>query len=176
MENILDVIFSRRSIRVFKHEDVPQSVLVDLLKAGMAAPSGSNSRPYEFVAVTDKAVLKSLQSQIPHGKYNAAAVICVLGNTAIAANESGYRYWVQDCAAATENILIAAAGLGLGTVWIGVYPKDVEMNIVRTALNIPEDVFPLNLIYIGYPNEDKPARTQYDETRVHWQTYRDTLK
>jgi nitroreductase len=175
MENILDVIYSRRSIRVFKHEDVPQAVLADLLKAAMAAPSASNSRPYEFVVIEDKTTLKTLQAKMPHGKYNAAAIICVLGNTAIAANESAYHYWVQDCTAATENILIAAAGLGLGTVWVGVYPKEIEMDIVRSVLGIPADVFPLNLIYLGYPNEDKAARTQYEEKRVHWNKYRDTL-
>jgi nitroreductase len=78
---------------------------------------------------------------------------------------------VQDCSAAVENILIAAAGLGLGTVWIGSYPKEDAMAIEREILGIPDSIFPLALIYVGYPDEERPARTQYEQSRVHWQKY-----
>jgi nitroreductase len=168
---ILDTIYSRRSIRIFDRRSVGKDILIDLLKAAMAAPSASNSRPWEFVVVTDKIILKELQSKIKYGKYNAPAAAIVCANLSIAKNESAYRFWVQDCSAATENLLIAAAGLGLGTVWVGAYPKEDVMQTLRDILEIPQDVYPLNIIYIGYPAEKKEARTQFEETRVHWEKY-----
>jgi nitroreductase len=171
MSNILDTIFLRRSIRVFDRRKVDQTVLIDLLKAGMAAPSASNSRPWEFILVTDEAILEKLQSSLAYGKYNRPAAAVVCANLSIAKNESAYRFWVQDCSAASENILIAAAGMGLGTVWIGAYPKEDVMQTLREILDIPEDIYPLNIIYIGYPAEDKDARTQFEESRVHWNRY-----
>ncbi len=78
---------------------------------------------------------------------------------------------MQDCSAATENLLIAAAGMDMGTVWIGSYPKDDVMDTLRSILGIPEDVFPLSLVYVGYPAEEVYPRTQYSEDRVHWEKY-----
>jgi len=77
------------------------------------------------------------------------------------------RYWVQDCSAATENLLLAATALGLGAVWLGVHPREERVNPIRKVLNIPENIVPLNLISIGHPAEEKEPRTQYDELRVH---------
>lgn len=171
MVDILDTIFKRRSIRVYERKPVEKEKLTDLLKAAMAAPSGSNSRPWEFVAITDGKTLEKLRSTLKYANYNAPAAVVVCGNLAIAQNESAYRYWVQDCSAATENLLIAAAGMGLGTCWTASYPKEDVMKFLRDTLDIPEDVFPLNLIYIGYPAEEKKPRTQYDGNRVHWEKY-----
>ena len=171
MADILDIIKKRRSIRVYQREKVDEELLIKLLQAGMAAPSASNSRPWEFVVVTDEALLAELRSKLQYGKMKAPAAIIVLGNLQIAEKESSVRFWVQDCAAATQNILIAAAGMGLGTVWIGAYPKEDVMSAIREILDIPENVQPLSLIYVGYPAEDKEPRTQYDEQRVHWQKY-----
>ncbi len=171
MEKILDVIFKRRSIRVFERSALEKETLVNLLQAAMAAPSASNSRPWEFVLVTDEAILTQLRAKIKYGKFNAPAVIVVCANLAIAQNESAYRFWVQDCSAATENVLIAAAGMGLGTCWVGAYPKEEEMHTLREILGIPEHIFPFSMIYVGYPAEEKPARTQYEDSRVHWQKY-----
>ncbi|MDO9546349.1 MAG: nitroreductase family protein [Pelolinea sp.] len=171
MENVLDLIFKRRSVRIFTKQKVEKETLIQLLQAAMAAPSASNSRPWEFVVITDKDTLSKLRSKLQYGKYNAAAAIVVCANLGIAANQSAYRFWVQDCSAATENILIAAAGMDLGTVWIGSYPKDNVMDILRETLAIPEDVFPLSLVFIGYPAEEVLPRTQYSEERVHWEQY-----
>ena len=93
------------------------------------------------------------------------------GNPSLAANPTARLFWVQDCSAAAENILIAAVGLGLGTVWIGVHPVDNFVKTVRAILSIPKKVTPLCIIYVGYPESEKPARTQYDEKRVHLQKY-----
>jgi nitroreductase len=171
MSKILDTICLRRSIRVFQRRKIDREILIDLLKAGMAAPSASNSRPWEFILITDEGLLEKLQSNLAYGKYNAPAAAVVCANLAIAKNDSAYRFWVQDCSAASENILIAAAGMGLGTVWIGAYPKEDVMQTLRDILEIPEDIYPLNIIYIGYPAEEKDARTQYEKERVHWNRY-----
>ena len=76
-------------------------------------------------------------------------------------------YWVQDCSAATENLLLAAVALNLGAVWLGVFPREERVAAVRRILTIPEAVVPLNLISIGHPAEAKEARTQFDAARVH---------
>jgi len=171
MDPRLDIIYRRRSIRIFERKEVEQELLEELLQAGMAAPSASNGQPWEFVVVTDAQKLEQLQSKLHYGKYNAPAAIAVLANLSIAKKESSFRFWIQDCSAATENILVAAAGLGLGSVWIGGYPKEDVTSLIHEILEIPENIHVLNLIYVGYPAEDKPARTQYEKERVHWQKY-----
>lgn len=171
METILDIIQKRRSIREYQNKEVSSELLEKLLRAAMAAPSARNSKPWEFVVVTEKATLDKLRANLQYGNHNAPAAIAVLGNLKIASSESSTRFWVQDCSAAVENILIAAAGLGLGTVWIGSYPKEDVMKIEREILGIPPDLFVLALIYVGYPAEEVPPRTQYEAGRVHWEKY-----
>jgi nitroreductase len=171
MENILDIIFKRRSIRKFQEKEVKAEILQQLLQAAMAAPSANNGMPWEFVAINEKPIMEQLRAKMKYGNYNAPAALMVLGNLNIAQSKSSQKFWVQDCTAAVENILIAAAGLGLGTVWIGSFPKEDVMQLEREILGIPEDIMPLALIYVGYPAENPPARTQYEESRVHWQKY-----
>ncbi len=171
MTEIIDYIFKRRSIRSYTDQPVEEHTLTILLQAAMAAPSAVNSQPWEFVVVTDPAVLDRLRQRIQFGQYNAQAIIAVCGSQAVANNDAGRTYWIQDCSAALENILIAAAGLGLGSVWVGVYPEEGKIQTVRQVLHIPDTVTPLGLVYLGYPAENQPPRTQYDEQKVHWQQY-----
>ena len=171
MPTILEIIFKRRSIRQYQDRPVARELLIDLLRAAMAAPSAVNKQPWEFVVVTQKEPLAELQAVLPYGKYNAPAAIVVCGAPAMAQNEPTGSYWVQDCSAATENLLVAAAGLGLGSVWTGVYPVASRVQEVQRALGLPEGVIPLGVVLVGYPAEDKPARTQYREERVHWERY-----
>jgi nitroreductase len=162
MENVLDLIFKRRSVRIFSKKSVEKETLTKLLQAAMAAPSASNSRPWEFIAISDPETLEELRKSLKYGKYNAPAAIVVCANLDLAQNESALRFWAQDCSAATENILIAAAGMDLGTV---------VMQIEREILGIPDNVTPLSLVYVGYPAEEPQPRTQYDAQRVHWDKY-----
>ena len=172
MTEILDYIFKRRSIRSYTGQPVERQTLIQILQAGMAAPSAVNSQPWEFVVVTDPDILASLRQRIMFGQYNAPAIIAVCGSPDVATNSAGRTYWIQDCSAAMENIHIAAAGLGLGSVWVGVYPEEEKVKDVRQVLNIPDTVIPLGLAYLGYPAETQPARTQYDEKKVHWEQYK----
>lgn len=165
----IDVIFARRSIRKYIDRPVSQEDLRRLLEAAMAAPSSRDRKPWEFVAVTGRETLDRLAEAHPHGKMlaGAGAAVAVCGRPDISPD-----YWVQDCSAATENLLVAAAALGLGAVWLGVHPREDRTAAVRQVLGIPEEIPVLSLVSIGHPAEEKEPRTQYDETRVHrekWQ-------
>jgi nitroreductase len=171
MPEIIDTILSRRSIRQFTAEPVEQETLVLLLKAAMSAPTACNSQPWEFIVVTEPETLAEIREKFLFARYNAPAAIVVCGNIGIANSSAGREHWVQDCSAATENILIAAAGMGLGAVWIGVYPYPSKIKPVSEILGIPENVTPLSMVYVGHPAEAKEPRTQYNEHRVYWQCY-----
>jgi nitroreductase len=163
-EGLIETILSRRSIRKYTSEPVDERDLKALLEAAMAAPSASNRKPWHFVVVTDRGTLDRLADSHGYGKmlHDAPLCIAVCGD----ANKSE-RFWVQDCSAATENLLLAATALGLGAVWLGVHPSRERVAAMKEILGIPEGVTPLNLISIGHPAEEKEPRTQYDEDRVH---------
>ena len=171
MNPTIETILRRRSIRKYTDQPVEPEKIELLLQAGMAAPTAMNCKPWEFVVVTEPERLAQFRSRLIFGNRNAPAVIVVCGNPSLAANPTARLFWVQDCSAAAENILIAAVGLGLGTVWIGVHPVANFIKTVRQIVGLPRKVTPLCIIYVGYPEEEKPARTQYDEQRVHRQKY-----
>ena len=155
-------ILARRSIRAFTNEPVAEEQIRRLLEAAMAAPSGRNTKPWHFVVVTERETLNRLIFKNAASMLAQATLcICVCGEPAAS------EFWAQDGSAATENILLAATGMGLGSVWIGVHPNPAQERTVREVLGIPPHITPLNLIAIGHPAEEKPPRTQYDETRVH---------
>ncbi|MBN1977541.1 MAG: nitroreductase family protein [Anaerolineae bacterium] len=160
---LLQTIFSRRSIRKYTTEPVSKADIQTLLEAAMAAPSASNIKPWHFVVVTERETLDALADAHPHGKMLSQATLCI----AVCGDPDLSRYWEQDCSAATENLLVAAAALNLGAVWLGVHPRDDRIDFTRRILGIPETIAPLNLISIGHPAEEKEPRTQYDEARVH---------
>jgi nitroreductase len=169
--DIINCILNRRSIRQYTSQEVEHEKLILLLQAAMAAPTACNSQPWEFIVVTDQEILSQLQSILHSGNYNAPAAVAVCANLEIANNTAAKSFWEQDCSAATENLLLAAVGLGLGTVWIGVHPLPSVVHPVAKILKIPENVIPLNVVYVGYPAEAKNPRTQFNEHRVHWQQY-----
>ncbi|MCK4537875.1 MAG: nitroreductase family protein [Candidatus Krumholzibacteria bacterium] len=159
-----DNIFARRSVRKFIDKKVEASHMKTLLEAGMAAPSGRNLKPWHFVAITERKTLDLLAEAHPYGKmlFEATAAILVCGDIAVSPD-----YWIQDCSAATENILVAAAGSGLGSVWLGCHPREDRVAAIKNILGIPDEIGILSLIAIGHPGEKKEPRTQYEEKRVH---------
>ena len=171
MNPTLESIFNRRSIRKYTDQLVEPETLDLLLKAAMAAPSAMNCRPWEFVAITDPEILAQFRKRLIFGNRNAPAAILVCGNPSLSTNPAARLFWVQDCSAAAENILIAAVSLGLGTVWVGIHPVAQFVRVAQDIIGLPKHVTPLGLLYIGYPAEEKPARTQYNEHKVYWQTY-----
>lgn len=164
MDSGLGFIFARRSIRRYTGEPVSEGELRTLLEAGMAAPSASNQRPWHLVTVTARETLAALAAAHPYGKMtaDAALAIAVCGDPAVSP-----RYWVQDCSAAAENILVAASALGLGAVWLGVHPRPEREAGIRAVLGIPDEIGVLCLIPVGRPAEHPAARTQYDPAQDH---------
>ena len=165
-KNFTELILARRSIRKYTNEPIIESQIKTMLEAAMAAPSASNRKPWHFIVVTDRQKLNDLATAHPYGKMLFEAPLCIVvcGDKTISSGS-----WVQDCSAATENLLLAVTALDLGAVWLGVYPREERVSFVRRILNIPNSVIPLNLISIGYPAESKDPRTQYDNSRVHKQ-------
>ncbi len=158
----LEVIFTRRSIRSYTDEPVSEKDVKTLLEAGMSAPSASNRQPWHFIVVDQRERLNQIMEVHPYSKMLAEAplAIIVCGDTEISPH-----YWQQDCSAATENILLAARALGLGSVWLGVYPKRAES--IHKLFNLPANVQPLCVIAIGHPAEEKGRVDRYDEAKVH---------
>ena len=165
-------IMTRTSIRQYTDEPVSKADIETMLRAGMAAPTAVNAQPWHFVAITDKAKLKELAATNRRGSMieQAALAIVVCGNMDKAMQGKGQAYWIQDCSAATENILLAAHGLGFGAVWTGLYPMDDRVAAVSQVLHLPQTIIPLCTIVIGHPAENpepknkwKPENVSYNE-------------
>ena len=174
MNPTIENIVSRRSIRSYKDTPVDRKTIEMLLKAGMAAPSASNRQPWELIVVTNRDTLGQLVQAHPYAKMLIQAPVCIIvcGNRErFYQDEEVQGYWVQDCSAATENILVAAASLGLGTCWCGMFPARVTVGSVSKVLELPGGVIPLNLIALGYPNEDPPVKDKWRPDRVHWEQW-----
>ncbi len=167
IDDALTVIYRRKSVRKYLDKPVSREQLTVLMKAGMAAPTAADKRSWAFVAVTERAVLDSLAESSPSGKMlrQAAAAIVVCGDTRRALNSN---VWTQDCSAASQNILLAAEAIGLGAVWIGIYPEYFKYNHVRRTLGIPMEVIPLNIISIGWPTGAKKPKQKFDPDNIHW--------
>ena len=141
-----------------------------MLKAGLAAPSAGNQQPWHFILLTDKELIKEIPKIHPYSAMlnEASAAIVVCGDL-----EKEYHkgYWVQDCSAATMNILIRAAEKDIGSVWLGVYPREDRVEGIKKLLNIPDNVIPLCVISLGYPAEEKPVKDKFDFSKVHYNKF-----
>ncbi len=171
MSDILSLILQRRSIRKYLDQPIEEEKIEQLLKAAMAAPSAMNRQPWEFVVIRDQEILEKIHKTLTFGIMQAPLAIVVCGNLSGIGKKLTNSFWVQDCSAATQNILLAATGLGLGSVWCGVHPIYTYEKNISTFLGLPEGIKPLNVIFIGYPAEKKEARTQYNPDCVHYDRY-----
>ena len=168
--DVLTAIRTRKSIRKFDPlKKIDDATIETILKAGMCAPSAMDKRPWEFVIVRDKAQLRKLGERLPYSRVanGAQAAIVVCGSLDNGLSGRGTEYWIHDCAAASENILLAAHGLGLGAVWTGVYPGEDRVAAVREILSIPEGFMPLNVIPLGYPAEDPLPKDKWNPSKIH---------
>lgn len=162
----MNSILKRRSIRKYKDIKVSDEFVEDLLRAAMAAPSAGNEQPWEFVVLRDKEVMKRITEIHPYSKMllNSDVAIVICGDEE---KEVFKGYWVQDCSAATENILLAAQDMGLGAVWLGVYPIADRVGKIKELLGLPDNVIPLSIVPVGYPDEEKTPADRFDKTRIH---------
>lgn len=163
----MDPVLARRSIRKYTKQPVSSDIVTTLLKAAMRAPSADDERPWHFVVLTDDEVKRQISGIHPYANAaeHAPVVIMVCGDETLQKIQG---FWVQDCSAATENILIEAQTQGLGGVWMGVYPIEGRIESLRQLLNIPGHIIPFSLVAIGYPAEMKEPGNRFDESRIHF--------
>lgn len=165
----LENIMTRASVRQFTDRAVSRDTLETIVKAGMAAPTAMNKQPWEFVVVTDRAMLDSIEAVHPYSNLKTAtAAIIVCGNMQKAIEGEGQAYWIQDCSAATENVLLAAHALGLGAVWCGVYPMQERVAPLKEALGLPSYIIPLNVVAMGYPAADPQPKDKWNPEALHF--------
>ncbi len=168
--NILKSILDRRSIRRYTKAPVSREILSQLAKAGMAAPTSRDTRHFRFIIVDDPTLIDQLGTGLPYSKMllTARHAIVVASDLSTAYDAGSSDYWIQDCSAAAENILIAAKALGLGSCWTAAHPRPERVALVKKILALPEHISPLCVIAIGVPaGEDKP-RDKYNAAHVHF--------
>jgi len=167
---VFATIRDRTSIRKFDPSvDVSEEAVEKILKAGMCAPSAMNKQPWEFVVVRDPEKLKALGEALPYSRVGngAKVAIIVCGSLDNGLPGRGKEYWIHDCSAASQNILLTAKALGLGAVWTGVYPGEDRIAVVRKIVAIPEGYAPLNVIPLGAPAENPPPKDKWNPAKVH---------
>lgn len=162
-----EAILSRRSIRKFQKKEVPEEAIMKLLEAGMYAPTARNTQAWQFVVINHRHLLDSLAVIHPYAKMlrYASVAILVCGDKITEENEA---YLNQNCAAATQNILLCAHDLGLGGVWLGVYPKADRMEPIAGLLKLPSHIMPVSLIGIGWPDETKEKPERFSMEKIHY--------
>lgn len=164
---VLENIAERKSVRKYLNRSVEEDKIDAMVKAGMAAPSGMDRRPWEFVVVTDRVVLDSMAAKLPYAKMLTGAPLAIV----VCGDTTRFSYWYLDCSAATQNVLLAAEALGLGAVWTAAYPYEDRIDVVRQNTGLPEHIVPLCVIPIGYPDGPQKAKDKFDPQRVHRNKY-----
>ena len=164
----LDLLFGRRSIRVYAPGEVSEAAVTRLLEAAMAAPSAMTKDPWRFVTVRERQTLSKLATLHPGAAMlsSAALAIVVCGDLDVAF-ERQISYLLQDCSAAIENLLLAAHAQGLGACWVGIHPDEALIKRVKGILSLPASVVPVAVISLGQPGEQPPPRTRYNADYVH---------
>jgi nitroreductase len=162
----METLLTRRSIRRYTSEAVPEDVIHAILEAAMSAPSANNEQAWQFIVITDRKVMQEAHKLHPYSDplIEAAVAIVVCGDLSRVQSKG---FWVQDCSAATENLLLAAHAKGLGAVWMGVYPDEARSGKLRQLFGTPDTIVPFSLIAIGHPAEHIPPAQRFDAQRVH---------
>ncbi|MGL4410528.1 MAG: nitroreductase family protein [Bacteroidales bacterium] len=166
----MDNILTRSSVRSYTSQKVDQEKVEQLLRAAMAAPTAGNKQPWAFVVVDQKELLDQLSTSLPYAKMTSKAslaiIVCGDTNKMYTGQESDY--WIQDCSAATENLLLAAHSLGLGAVWTAVAPVEDRISAVKSVLNLPDNLIPLNVIPVGYPSGENKPKDKWNPSVIHY--------
>ena len=173
---IIDNIMTRTSVRTYTTQKVEEEKIDTLLRAAMAAPSAGNKQPWSFVVIEDRKTLDALPSIVSgaHMAAKAQLAIVVCGTLIPPTGLLSPEYWIQDCSAATQNILLAAHGMGLGAVWCGAYPENGTGKVEKMSklLNLPKDTFALNIIVIGYPDKEPIIKDKWNTSKIFYNKVR----
>lgn len=173
MNPAIENIMTRTSIRAFTPEAVSEQDIETMLRAAMAAPTAVNKQPWQFVVITDRALLDTIAADQPniHMAAKAPLAIVVCGDMELALTGPEQAFWVQDASAATENLLLSAHALGLGAVWCGIHPVAAREAYFRSLLNLPDGVVPLACVVIGHPDQQPQPKDKWKPERIHQNTY-----
>ena len=160
-------IMTRRSVRQYTDHQITPQEEEALLRAAMQAPSAGNEQPWEFLVVRERENMLKLTTGNPYSKMleHAPMAIVVCGDTSL--QRFPYDFWVQDCSAAVQNILIEAVHLGLGGVWLGTYPIEERVNGIKEAFSLPENIIPLAVLAIGQPLKQPEPADRFIPERIH---------
>jgi nitroreductase len=167
---VLEAIFTRRSIRKFTGQPISDDDLHTILRAGCYAPSASNHQPWHFVVVKDYSTLQTIALDHPYAKMMPQAGCCIVA-CGDKQEQGTTGFLVEDCSAAIQNMLLAAHGLGLGAVWCGLYPLSPRMKTIRALLQLPAHILPIGMIALGYKNEERSTGERYDPGKVHFEKW-----
>lgn len=168
--DILEALYTRRSIRKYTMGDVSPEIVQKILKAGMSAPTSGNQRQWQFVVVRDREQMEKLIEAYPYATMLRDVPVAVI----VCHDKSREKWearWQMDCANATLNMLLAIHGLGLGGLWLEIYPIEERVRMVQEFFGMPEGIVPLAVVPIGHPAEEKPSEDRYDESIVHYDTW-----
>ncbi len=165
--DIQNIILTRRTIRKYKTDAVSEQQIENMLKAAMYAPSANNKQPWSFIVVDDRTMLNKIMGVHPYSKMlkEAPLAIVVCSDELI---EPMTSYWIQDCSAAIQNILLSAHGMGLATAWLGVNPREDRMRNVSELFELPSHIQPLAIIAVGYADEIKEMPERFIKSRIHY--------
>ncbi|MDR3227526.1 MAG: nitroreductase family protein [Prevotellaceae bacterium] len=163
-EIVLENIANRKSVRDYvEGKSVEPEKIDKLLRAAMAAPTGKNTQPWEFVVITDRTILDSLAANLPYAKMLSQATLAII----VCADTTKSEYWYVDCSAATENILLAAEAMELGAVWTASYPYENRMSAVKKVTQHPDNIQSLCVIPIGYPSLKETPKDKWNPEKIH---------
>ncbi len=167
-KDAMNIIMNRTSVRSYSDKIIPDDVMQSILRAGMAAPSGKNAQPWELIEVRDRETLDALSEAQPFANRTlkdatAAIVVCGYSDP----ENGGSIYWDVDCAAVSQNILLAVEYFGVGAVWTTTHPHAEPVKKVREILNLPNNITPLNVISMGYPDSPKAVKDKWNPKKVH---------
>ena len=164
----MEAILTRRSIRRYRDEPVDEATITRLLEAAMAAPSANNEQPWHFIVIGDRALLDEITTFHPYAGMlkQAPVAIAVAADRELLADPS-VDYWIQDCSAAVENLLLAAHAIGLGGCWLGIHPRPQRTAALAELLNLPNHIAPFAVVALGHPTEKKSPPDYFDPDRIH---------
>lgn len=170
---VLENIMTRTSCRAFQNKAVEKDKVEALLMAGMAAPTALNAQPWHFIVINDRDVLAQLATASPYSGVleTAPIAIAVCGNTDKKLDSDEGVYWIQDVAAATENILLAAHAMGLGATWTGSYPVESRFKVAKEALQLPDNIKSVSIVALGYPAMEPQVKDKWNPDNVSYNKY-----
>ena len=164
----MNYLMTRRSCRRFEDRPVEREKIEALLRAGMQAPSGKDARPWQFLVLTEREKLVRLSESCPFSVAAAKAPGAILLLADFQKEERDVMWWPQCLAACAENMLLQAEMVGLGAVWLGLWPVQERVDHCREVFSLPADLEPFAAIAFGYKAKEKPPEDRWDPTLVHW--------